>query len=82
MSDVDFELLERLIREARDESRLTRTELGERISALGNKVTEGFVNLRAHDFTHHTDMAMMERRVSDLELAIQRISHAEGINTD
>lgn len=76
MSDVNFELLTSLIRETRDA--VLRVENRQKV--LEDKVDVGFTNLRAHDFTHHTDMAMMERRVTDLEVAIDRINHTEGIN--
>lgn len=82
MSDVDFELFERLIRESRDESRATREELGGRMTTLESKVQDGFASLRAHDFAHHTDIGMMEQRLADLEQAVERLNHAQGINAD
>ncbi|MEL6362430.1 MAG: hypothetical protein AAFR21_15240 [Pseudomonadota bacterium] len=78
MSEADFTLLKQLARETRDGVK----RIGDRQKALEEKVTEGFANLRAHDFTHHTDMALMERRVTALEAEIERISTAQGINTD
>ncbi|MGB0719705.1 MAG: hypothetical protein ACPGRX_04480 [Bdellovibrionales bacterium] len=86
MSDnVKFELLEKLMKETRDaavRSEKASDRAVEKVNALEYQIAEGFANLRSHDFTHHTDMAMMERRVAHLETEVERLSRAQGINAD
>ena len=85
MSDVDFELLKSMFADCRADAgkALAAVEkLAVEVVAMRNEMREGFAGLRAHDLAHHGDMQNMERRVADLELAVERINHAQGINTD
>ena len=82
MSEVDFELLERVMREARDESRATRSELGTKIDKLSFEIGEGFAIMRNHAYAQHAEMQHMERRISALEAEVDRLNHAQGINAD
>ncbi|MEL6170395.1 MAG: hypothetical protein AAFR02_00070 [Pseudomonadota bacterium] len=74
---LNFDLLEKLVTQSWDETRSVRQEL----HALTVKVDEGFKNTRVHDFAHHSDMEVMERRVGDLELDVERLKQTNGINT-
>jgi len=74
---LNFDLLEKLITQARDESRSTRED----VRAFRAEMNEGLKNMRVHDFAHHSDMELMERRVGDLELDVERLKQTNGINT-
>ncbi len=68
-TNVDFELMQRLLRENNAQ-----------ISGLRSEVREGFASLKAHDYALHRDFEQIERRVFDLEAQVKRLSHAQGIN--
>ena len=82
MSEVNYELLESVVREARDESRKTRKELGAKIDKLSFEMAEGFSILRNHAYTQHAEIQHMEHRIAALEHEVERLNHAQGINTE
>ena len=75
MSAVDFELLHKTTEEAREEARATRQD----VNAMHGEMREGFASLKAHDYAQHRDIEQMERRIADLEIQVDRLNTAQGL---
>ena len=71
MSEVDFELMARQVRDT-----------NQQIGKLRDEQREGFASLKAHDYAQHKDIQNLEQRVADLEDQIGRLNRVEGINAD
>jgi len=82
MNEVDWTLLQKTVAEARDESRETRRVLSTAIDKIAFEMREGFAIMRNHAYTQHQEIEGIERRISDLEHQVERLNHAQGINTD
>ncbi len=69
MTDINFALMEQLIRENHH-----------RLKAVEDKISIGFERLLQHDYAQHADMKHIETRIADLELQVERLSRAQGLN--
>ena len=63
------------IEEAREEARATRQD----VNAMRSEMREGFASLKAHDYAQHRDIEQMERRIADLEIQVDRLNTAQGL---
>ena len=68
--NVDFELMERLIKDNNAQ-----------IKGLRNEQREGFATLKAHDYAQHRDIQQMENRIAALEAQVDHLSTAQGLET-
>jgi hypothetical protein len=82
MTDIDFTLLEKTVAESRDESRETRKVLIAAIDKMAFEMKEGFAIMRNHAYTQHQEIEGLERRLTDVEHQLERLSRAQGINAD
>lgn len=69
--NVDFELMFKLIKENNNEIKATR-----------NEMREGFASMRAHNNAFHSDINVLQSRLDSLEINVERLNKAQGINTD
>ena len=71
MAEVDNALLYEVLKDLQD--RMTRME---------NHQREGFASLRDHIAALHSDTTITQRRLGDVEIDVDRLKRATGMNTD
>ena len=77
-NNFDFELMVELLRGHNKRF----NDIESSIVNLTHEVRSGFASMRSHINAQHLESEQMERRIADLELAVERLNHAQGINAE